>query len=249
MAQRVKLVEAVLPDLDSAVGKDVIYWDSEVKGFGVRVSPKGKRTWIAQWRFGARQRRMKLGQWPELRADKARKAARDALAAARQGEDPQEAKRKAREQSGNTFGTTVATYLAAYAEKRLAPATLAERRRHLQRDWKRFHRSSIDQIDRRSIAAGLIDIAANCGGIAGNRARASLHHLFNWAMGEGLCEMNPVIGTNLPAEEKSRDRVLKSDEIRQVWAATETAGDYNAIVRLLILTGQRREEIGAMRWS
>ena len=55
------------------------------------------------------------------------------------------------------------------------------------------------------------------------------------------------MNTDRPGEERTRDRVVSDDELCQVWAATEGPGDYNAIVRLLILTGQRREEVGGMR--
>jgi integrase len=63
-----------------------------------------------------------------------------------------------------------------------------------------------------------------------------------------LADANPVVGTNKAAEEISRDRVLSDEELRLVWSCAGE-GDYSAIIRLLILTGQRREEVAAMRWS
>jgi integrase len=74
---------------------------------------------------------------------------------------------------------------------------------------------------------------------------ASLSAFFAWCMGEGLVEANPVIGTNV-APEPARERVLSMSELAAVWKA---CGDdsYGAIARLLILTGQRREEIGGPR--
>ena len=66
-------------------------------------------------------------------------------------------------------------------------------------------------------------------------------------MREGLVEVNPVIGTNKATEERSRDRVLRDAELVEIWNACRD-DDYGRIVRLLILTGQRREEVGAMAW-
>ena len=67
--------------------------------------------------------------------------------------------------------------------------------------------------------------------------------------GPGLVDTNPVVGTARLAAEKPRDRILSEAEIKLVWQATENSTDYARIVRLLLLTGQRREEVAAMRWS
>jgi integrase len=67
-------------------------------------------------------------------------------------------------------------------------------------------------------------------------------------MGEGIAEANPVIGTNAPATPQRRERVLSDTEIVEVWNACKP-DDYGRIVRLLLLTGARRGEVGGMRWS
>ena len=91
-------------------------------------------------------------------------------------------------------------------------------------------------------------IARKAGPYAANRARAALTPLFAWAIGEGLTDANPVVGTNKATEEVARDRVLTDAELAAIWRHAGE-GDYGAIVRLLILTGQRREEVGGMLWS
>jgi integrase len=99
------------------------------------------------------------------------------------------------------------------------------------------------------VAARLDKIASEHGPVSADRARAALSTFFAWAIGEGLCETNPVVGTNKHFDgERSRDRVLTDRELAVIWQALPDS-DYGAIVRLLILTGQRREEIGALRWS
>ena len=72
--------------------------------------------------------------------------------------------------------------------------------------------------------------------------------MYAWAIGEGLCETNPVDGTNKADEGKPRDRVLSDKELAAVWNAAPE-GDYGSIVKLLMLTAQRRDEIGSLRWS
>src|SRR5437899_24402 len=67
-------------------------------------------------------------------------------------------------------------------------------------------------------------------------------------MREGLVSANPVIATNRPAEPVARDRVLTNAELPEVWRACRE-DDFGRIIRLLILTGQRREEIAALTWS
>jgi integrase len=75
-----------------------------------------------------------------------------------------------------------------------------------------------------------------------------LSALYAWTIGEGRAEVNPVTGTNKSSDNQPRDRVLSDDELAQLWNALPN-NDYGAIVRLLILTGCRREEVGALAWS
>jgi integrase len=86
--------------------------------------------------------------------------------------------------------------------------------------------------------------------IMANRLQAVLSAFFSWAKGKRLVAANPCTGLERPAEERSRDRVLNDDELRRVWlAAGELGHPYAGIVRLLILTGQRRNEIAGLRWG
>ncbi len=104
------------------------------------------------------------------------------------------------------------------------------------------------EIDRRTIAVRLAEIEEASGPIARNRVRSSLSAFFAWAITEGFIETNPVTGTGKADEGGSRERVLTEAELAEVWAALE-ADQFGDIARLLILTAQRREEIGGLRWS
>ena len=224
---------------------EIIVFDEALPGFGVRVRLGGKRTWIAQYRLGSKQRRVTLGTTDTLDPEEARRRAKSVLGAVHNGDDPQARKAEARARASITLGTVAANYLERFAAERLRPKTLAETRRYLTVSWKPLHPLGLNDIDRRAVAVRLSEIARENGPIAANRARVALSAFFNWAMREGLSDGNPVIGTNRAADERSRDRVLSDEELAAIWGACRD-DDFGRIVRLLILTGQRREEVGGM---
>src|SRR5262249_32659637 len=78
-------------------------------------------------------------------------------------------------------------------------------------------------------------------------AHAAISGLCAWATGQGLCEVNPVVGINRPKKTPSRERVLSDLELATIWHALED-DDFGIIVRLLMLLGQRRSEVGSMTW-
>jgi integrase len=228
---------------------DRIVFDAALPGFGLRLRDGGKRSWIVQYRIGTKQRRVTLGTVETLNADEARKRAKSALSTVHLGRDPQLEKAEARALSAVTLGSIVERYLEERAAKRrLKPKTLAEVTRSLREHWKPLHAIPLTKVMRVDIAGQLGRIAKERGPIAANRSRSYLSTLVAWAIAEGLADANPVVGTNKAAEEIPRDRVLSDKELCLVWTCAG-GGDYGAIVRLLILTGQRREEVAAMRWS
>jgi integrase len=227
---------------------DRIVFDAALPGFGLRLRDGGKRTWIVQYRVGTKQRRVTLGTVETLDAEEARKRAKSALSKVHLGHDPQLEKAEARAQSALTLGATVERYLEERAGRRLKPKTLLEVTRSLRKHWKPLHPVPLTRVMRVDVAGELGRIAKERGPVAANRSRSYLSTLYAWAIAEGLTDANPVVGTNKAAEEISRDRVLSDEELRLVWSYAGE-GDYGAIIRLLILTGQRREEVAAMRWS
>src|SRR5215213_6333257 len=224
---------------------EIIVFDQTLPGFGIRVRLGGKRTWIAQYRLGSKQRRVTLGTTDTLDSEEARRRAKSVLGAVHNGDDPQARKSEARARASITLGTVAANYLERFAAGRLRPKTLTETRRYLNVGWKPLHGLGLNAIDRRAVAVRLFEIARENGPIAANRARVALSAFFNWAMREGLSNSNPVIGTNRAADERSRDRVLSDEELVAIWDACRD-DDHGRIVRLLMLTGQRREEVGGV---
>jgi integrase len=248
-----RLTKAIVERLTLPPGtSDKIYFDDDLPGFGLRLRQggkrEGKRSWIAQYRVGAKQRRVTVGTVKTLDADEARRRARSLLAKVHLGADPQAEKAERRARASITIGAMAERYLAEHAVKRLKPRSYIEVERHLRKHWAVLAGVPIGDVTRAEVAAQLGRIAATSGPIASNRARATLSTFFAWAIGEGLVDATPVLGTNKATAEISRDRVLSPVELAAVWSEAG-AGDYAAIVRLLILTGQRREEVGGMLWS
>jgi integrase len=243
-----KLTTQSIAKLAVPPGKsEAIFFDDELPGFGIRVRAGGSRTWIVQYQIGRQQRRASLGKVAGFAPDKARSAAGTLLAKVRLGQDPQAEKFKARAEAALTLGVVIERFLKRQAE-RLKPRTLLEVERHLNVYWRPLHRVQIGAIDRRAVAAHLMKLVDENGPTVADHARTSLSTLFTWAMKEGLVEANPVAATNRPQEPVARDRVLSDSELREIWNACRD-DDYGRIVKLLLLTGQRREEISALRWS
>jgi integrase len=237
---------------------DLIVFDEKLSGFGFRVRRGSKginQTWVIQYRDALRKsRRFIIGTLDELNAAKAREVAADMLANIRLGvyphaerEKTRDLAEKERDKDTETFATVGNLYLA-NRRKHLRERSFEEVRRHIEKNWSPFARTSIHQINRRMIALRITEIATNHGLVTANRARAALSAMFGWAMREGIVEQNPVIATNKAVEEMSRDRVLTDTELAEIWAASRD-DDYGRITRLLMLTAQRREEVGAMLWS
>ena len=244
-----RLTKPNIAKLELPPGKnEAIVFDDALPGFGVRIRAGGKRVWIAQYRVGKQQRRVTIGSVETLNPDRAREEARSILAKVHLGGDPQTEKTQNRARASVTLGSVANRYLEESAKPKLKPRSYEEVERHLTRHWSPLKEMPIHKVHRANVAEQLSEIAKEKGPFASNRARASLSALFSWAMGEGLTENNPVVGTNKAAEEVSRDHVLRDAELAAIWKACRD-DDYGRIVRLLILTGQRRDEVGAMSWS
>jgi integrase len=246
-----KLTPSSVTALTLPEGKrDHIEWDDGLPAFGVRLRGDSKR-WIIQYRIGQQQRRESLGDVRKVKLDDARAIARKRFAQVELGTDPGAERAKAREAAGVaalTLATVAVRYLDAKKDM-LRPSTFNSAKRHFQVHFAPLGNRPISEIKRAEIAACLQQIIKQYGRTAAARARSSLNSSFAWSLREGLCEINPVIGTNDPGRGlRARDRVLGDRELAAVWKACRD-DDFGRIVRLLILTGCRRDEIGSLQWS
>jgi integrase len=251
-----KLTAKAIGALKLTGGKrDVIYFDDALPGFGfrLRVGASGKilRSWVCQYRHGGATRRLLLGAGEVLGAEQARIMAKKALGRVANGEDPQASKLERRGKDRHTLKAAVADYLA-MKEREVRPRTYVEMARYLAGGYfKPLHTLALDQISRKDVAARLNRITLDNGSIVASRARAQLSALFAWALAHGLTEANPVVGTPSPKGGQPRERVLSDAELTAIWKACgdDHGRDHGRCIKLLILTGCRRAEIGGICWS
>lgn len=243
-----KLTKSSVAALTLPAGKsELLVFDDALSGFGVRMRAGGSRTWIVQYQVGRKQRRVSIGHVSGLALEKAREKAGIILARVRLGEDPQADKFKVRAKAAETLGAVVERFLSRQ-KTRLRPRTLAEQERHLKTHWKPLHGVQIGGIDRAMVTSRIAELVEKNGPTSADHARTSLSTLFAWAMREGLVEANPVAATNKPSHPRPRDRVLSDEELREIWSACRD-DDHGRIIKLLLLTGQRRDEIAGLRWT
>jgi len=245
-----KLTAATVRTLALPKGvSDKIFFDDELPRFGVRVRAGGSRTWIVQYGIGGKERKLPLGLVSALDPSKARSLAKDVLARVRLGEDPLALKHEARARANETLGAQLPRYLA-FKRASLRPRSYAQVARHLTVHAKPLHNRPLATLasDRRGVAIVLAKVAEASGPVEANMVRSSLSACCRWLMGEGLLDGNPIIATNKAAQNGARKRVLSDAELKRVWNGLDD-GRYGAIVKLLVLTGLRREENGGLRWD
>ena len=226
--------------------KEVVYWSGDLPGFGLRCRAGGARRWFVQYRTKTGEtRKHALGDPTTVGLAQARREAARLLAAAKLGGDPAGETKEAR--AAISFAGLVERFLT-HQQKRIRSTTYRELARHLENHAKPLHGKRADAVGQRDIV-GLLQAVTERGPILANRVRSSISSAYAWGMKAGLVTSNPVAATFKPAEEQARDRVLSDDELGLIWRCTGASFAHDIIVRLLMLTGARREEIAAMRWS
>jgi Arm DNA-binding domain len=129
--------------------RDKTFWDDEIGGFGIRVREGGSKSWVVQYDFGGRARRMTLGAVEALDAGKARATAKDILASVRLGRDPAAEKHTARARASETFGALLPRYLE-HQRAKLKPRSFQEVARHLEMHAQPLHARALDAVDQRA---------------------------------------------------------------------------------------------------
>jgi integrase len=243
-----RFVEGFASQLIVPPGKrDVQVFDDDLPGFGIRKFASGKAAYFVKFNVGAQQRRLTLGTVVRGNLATMRKQASAVLSKARLGQDSVAEKRSAVGKRSALLGDTVQRYLAE-REPKLRPRYYLEIKRQLEHDWRPLHAQSVDGLTRHVVVGRVDEIAAGQGEIAADRARIALSGFYSWAIERGYCETNPTLNIAPRAQSATRERVLSEAELGEVWSACND-DDYGRIVKLLVLSGQRRREVGDLAWS
>jgi integrase len=249
MPKHTTITKAAADRFKAKTGR-VDHFDSSYPGLALRVSDSGRKAWTYFFRLKngkVKLHRMTLGVYPAMSVEQAHQAWREAYDFVQAGRDP-----RAAGAVGAAAPTDIEGVIEEWIKKdqsKFRTAQVVKRRMQLYviPSWK--HRD-VREISRRN-CLDLIDSIADRGTvIAARRVHAHLHRFFNWCIGRGIIDANPLLNAEKPGSEVSRDRVLDEVELVAVWrAASEIAAPYRDAVRLLILTGARRAEISSLRWD
>jgi integrase len=221
-------------------------YDTRTRGFLLRVSPAGKKSWGIFYRHQRTNRRLTIGPYPEFSLADARKEAQKKLRDAAHGLDPAGEKRRVRD--AETFGQLCVKYLEqAKEEKR----TWREDERMIEKDllpaWKNRKARELTRGDVKVLLERIVDRGSP---IAANRTLALISTIFNYGIEEDAVIVNPAYRLPKPSEERERDRVLREDEIRTLWNTLEDEPlVVAAAFKLGLLTAQRRGEILGAAWD
>lgn len=268
-----RLIDAVRPKEEAPAPKDIVTWDDELRGFGVRFKPTGTGAYIIQYRNAeGRSKRLTLGSVAELTPEEARKLARAKLSGVAHGGDPVEEKRTTR------TAPTVAELCDWYLEKAESGELLGCRRRPIAKKTLMLDRSRINTHvrpllgDRKVRGLKLVDIerfqadvvagktaksrsgrggvAKGGAGVAG-RTVSMLHTIFEQATRLHIIDQNPAKGVRKVSTDNKLERRLSLSDITALGAAMREARQESPIalaaIRFMLLTGFRRMEVLALQ--
>lgn len=229
--------------------------DGAMPGLYLVVQTSSMKSWAVRYRSKGKPKKHTLGTYPAIKLADARTLAAQVLTAVAEGRDPSEekkqAKREAAEGIKDDAASVMATFLERYAKPNQREETYKETKRHLEKEaaaaWKG---RSIKSITKRDVI-DLLDAAVDRGAtVTANRLLAAVRRFFNWCAERGIVDASPVAGIKAPTAEKSRDRILSDKELGLVWKGAESLDwPFGPFIHLLVLTGQRRDEVAGMRWS
>ncbi len=215
-------------------------FDGMVRGFGLRVSTAGSKSWFVMRRVNGRNTRYTFGRYPEIGLSDARKQALDLLAGMSKGDTPKEAQ-------SDIFDVVLEEwFLRDQAKNKSVGQVRGALEYHVLPVLQGRPITAIQKKDILRIVDRIADSGART---QANRVLAFMRRFFNWCIERDLLVANPTAGIKLAAG-KSRDRVLNLDEIRLLLSVLKEVGyPFGPMTKILLLTGQRLKEVAEASWS
>src|SRR5260221_6713838 len=246
---RIRLTKTAIDALPTSKS-DVVYWDAGYPGFGVKVTPKGRKVFVVLCRTGgagSKLRKYTIGPHGRMTLHQARVAAQKVFAAKLDGRDRAAERREAKrrvvaDRVEDLLETSIAQRL---SQNRSGGEISRLLRREVGKPWAG---RSIHEVSKRDVVEVVTAIEQRGAPVAANKALKAIKTFLRWCVGRALLDQSPAEGVPLPSKEVARDRGLDDSELaRVILAAREIGGPYGGIVELLALTGQRREEVARLQ--
>ena len=269
-----RLTERGVAALEPPEKGQLIVYDSELRGFGVRVTANGRKAFILNYRFDdpddqrrrSSEYRFTIGTFGphEWTVAAARKEATSWRRQIDRGiGHPMQERRRRRDavegaRAGDTFKASVEDYIKRVQEGQRGNATAGEVKRAILKCCEEWHDWPVATITARDVRGLLEAILSGDDDIVprpymANRLFAYLRPFFSWCAEPGIerVERSPMDGLRRPWDgEESRDRVYSDEEIEALWKAADAIGGAGgAFLKVLILTGKRKRALAAMRWE
>jgi integrase len=245
---RLRLTKSVIDDLPVR-SKDTVYWDAGLPGFGIKVTPKGRKVFIVMYRLagaGSRLRKYTIGPYGRITLPMARAQAQKIFAARLDGRDPAEEKKQSRRR---LVVDRIDDLIERFIQEHVSRVGTSKRLTNLlRRDVIPYWGAkSIHEIKKRDVS-DLVSLIAQRNAHASHRLLKTLKTFFKWCVGRAVIDFSPAEGLSSGYRETSRDRVLTDQELAAiVVGAREMPRPYGGIVEFLALTGQRREEVAQLK--
>lgn len=242
--------------VDSSEARSEVYfrWDADLKGFGLRVSPSGRKAYVVQYRMGGRgfptKRRTIGADGSPWTPSTARAEAERLLHLVGLGQDPAIADQEQKREQLYCRFEQLAEHFLKDGKCSWAARTYVNRKSDVER-WLNpvLGKKPLSSISRRDITAVLDRIPSERPALPRN-VFVLMRSIFNWALGRGDLEKSPMLGMKVPRAAPERHHILADDELVVVTATAPKLGPvWGNLVHMLVLTGQRLREVAHMEWS
>jgi integrase len=253
--QRNRLDEATIKKLPvPAVGNRVVYFAGArlqgvqaPRGFGVRVTASGAKSFVINYRIRLREYRYTIGTFPDWSALKAVREARLLRQRIDRGENPLDDRTPV--QATRTVSDILDDFFTRYVEREAKLRSGSYIKRAFEQLVKpRIGKIGIYELRRSDVAQMLDKIADARGLVMADQTLAYLRKAFNWYAGKDDDFRSPIIRgmSRTKPRERARTRVLSDEEIRILWPILDSQGTFGVLVKALLLTAQRRDEVAHM---
>jgi integrase len=236
-----KLTSLAVTKLHPA-SRPYLVWDDLQRGLALQIQPSGYRAYKLIYRFHNRPRWYHIGAADQIGLADARKIAAKLALQVIEGKDPAAEKQAAR--SNGTFAELANRYVEEYAKRKNKSWQQADKlvRRNLLPVWGKLVANTVSRADVRTVMSRIT------APIVANQTLAAASAIFAWAMRQELLAHNPCQGIERNAT-TARERVLSDSEVPQFWGAFSNAGLPGKALQVMLLTGQRKNEVLHMRFD